>query len=414
MEVKPRLSALRDAMLDDLLSNILPYWMDNMQDETAGGFLGRRDGYDRVDLQAGKAIILNTRILWTYSEASRILAHHGFAEQELTDRCRAMAERAYQYITTNFFDADHGGVYWMLHPDGSPAETKKQVYAQAFCIYALVAYYRLTGDRQALESAEVLFCLIEQHSYDPQFGGYLEAFDRSWNLLEDLRLSEKDANEKKTMNTHLHVLEAYTSLYRVWKNPLLAQRLKELVRLFLDRIVNADFHFRLFFDEQWNERPHPVSYGHDIEGSWLIYEAALVTGDQTLISESAAVAVAMASRAIEEGLDTDGGLMNEGEHGTVTDTDKHWWPQSEAIVGCVNAWQLTGEPKWMDAAHQVWNFIDKHLIDREAGEWHWRVDRDGQVCRDEDKAGPWKCPYHNGRAALEVLERSLNPPAPHS
>lgn len=414
MELQPRLSALRDVMLDDLLANILPYWMDKMQDETAGGFLGRRDGFDRVDQQAGKAIILNTRILWTYSEAARILKDHACAPEELTDRCRAMADRAFHYITSKFSDPVHGGVYWMLNAEGSPAETKKQVYAQAFCIYAMTAYHRLTGDAEALVHAKSLFRVVEQHSHDPKFGGYLEAFDRSWNLLEDLRLSKKDANEKKTMNTHLHVLEAYTSLYRVWKDPLLAQRLQELIRLFLDRIIGSDFHFRLFFDEQWNERPHPVSYGHDIEGSWLLYEAALVTGDQALISQCGAMVVAMASRAIDEGLDADGGLMNEGEHGIVTDTDKHWWPQSEAIVGCVNAWQLTGDPTWLDTARRVWDFIDKNLIDRKDGEWHWRVDREGNVCRDEDKAGPWKCPYHNGRAALEVLERSLIPPGPHS
>ena len=414
METPHRLSALREAMLDDLLNNILSYWMDKMQDETAGGFLGRRDGYDQVDPTAGKAIILNTRILWTYSEAARILADHLPDKKELTGRCRAMADRAFHYITSRFFDPEHGGVYWMLDPDGSPAETKKQIYAQAFCLYALVAYHRLTGDEQALEQSMSLFRLIEQHSHDPQFGGYLEAFDREWRLLEDLRLSEKDANEKKTMNTHLHVLEAYTALYRVWKDPLLEQRLKELVRVFLDLIIGDDHHFRLFFDEQWNERPHPVSYGHDIEGSWLIHEAALVTGDQDLISLSGAVAVAMASRAIEEGLDDDGGLMNEGVKGMVTDTDKHWWPQSEAIVGCVNAWQLTGDPGWIDMASRVWTFISDKLIDRENGEWHWRVDRAGRVCRDEDKAGPWKCPYHNGRAALEVLERSITPPAPRS
>jgi len=401
-------------MLNDLLGNILPYWIDRMQDQVSGGFIGRRDGYDRVDPSAGKAIILNTRILWTFSEAARILPAHIELPGELEDHCRLMAKRAFDYITTAFIDTLNGGVYWMLNPDGSPSETKKQVYAQAFCLYAMVAYHRMSGDARSLELAIELFRLIERYSHDPAAGGYLEAFNRSWQLLDDLRLSEKDANEKKTMNTHLHVLEAYTALYRVWKDPLLAQRLSELIRVFLDHIVGPDHHLRLFFDEHWNVKPHPVSYGHDIEGSWLLYEAAVVLGDANLIARSGKVAIAMASRSIAEGLDADGGLMNEGENGTVTDTDKHWWPQSEAIVGCVNAWQLTKNGQWIDFASRVWDFISRNLIDRDAGEWHWRVDRRGKICREEDKAGPWKCPYHNGRAALEVLERTVIPPAPHS
>ena len=414
MNAQDQLIALRNRMLEDLLGNILPYWMDRMQDHEAGGFLGRRDGFDRVDPGADKAIILNTRILWTFSEASRILSGHQAAPQELTERCREVADRALAYIRDHFIDQVHGGVYWMVRADGSPLQTKKQVYAQAFCLYACVAHHRMSGDGYSLELAKELFRLIERYSHDPVHGGYLEAFDREWNLLEDLRLSEKDANEKKTMNTHLHVLEAYTALYRVWKDDLLRDRLCGSIRVFLDRIIGPDHHFRLFFDEEWNVRPHAVSYGHDIEGSWLLYEAAAVTGDPELCSRTAAAAVAMAKVAIAEGLDADGGLMNEGEGGRVTDTDKHWWPQAEAIVGCVNAWQLTGDPSWLATADRVWQFIDENLIDREAGEWHWRVDRKGSVCRDEDKAGPWKCPYHNGRAALEVLERSLNPPAPHS
>jgi mannobiose 2-epimerase len=245
-----------------------------------------------------------------------------------------------------------------------------------------------------------LFELIEQYSFDPVYNGYLEAFDRDWRLLEDLRLSEKDANEKKTMNTHLHVLEAYTNLYRCWPDDKLRKQLRNLIIVFRDKIINNDLHFRLFFDEQWNSKSNEISYGHDIEGSWLLYEAAEVLDDHDLLKEIKHLSVAMVDVAIRQGLDDDGGLMNEAH-----DADKHWWPQAEALVGLVNAWQLTSRSEYLDLTSQVWSFIKTRMIDRKHGEWYWRVDRDGNVNFSEDKAGPWKCPYHNGRAMLELLRR---------
>jgi len=400
-----KLSTLCDALTKDLIHNVLPYWMNKMPDPTYGGFYGRRNGLDVIEERADKGIILNARILWTFSYAVNVLSKTNLVKEATIQSYRLAADRAYVYINNYFLDRSSGGVYWMVDFEGKPVNTKKQVYAQAFYIYALSEYFMATGKREALDQAIALFDLIEKYSFDTRYMGYLEAFDKDWNLLEDLRLSEKDANEKKTMNTHLHVLEAYTNLYRCWKDERLATQLKNLIVVFNEIVIDKSFHFQLFFDDQWNVRPHPASYGHDIEGSWLLYEAAEVTGDMELIKKAGATALTMVNQTIQEALDSDGGLMYEGSAGVITNGNKDWWPQTETIVGCINAWQLSGEERYLDVALKVWNFIDAKLIDKVHGEWHWGANREGQLC-NEDKAGPWKCPYHNGRAALEIYKRA--------
>lgn len=385
-----------EEILHDLHTNILPYWMNRMIDHEHGGFYGGRNGHDVLEPEAPKGIILNTRILWTFSSAAR---HFGNATY------LAVATRAFQYIQDHFMDGKNGGVYWMLDFKGAPLQTKKQVYAQAFALYAFAEYYLASGDRRSLQSAIDLFRLIEKHSFDAKDNGYLEAFDENWNLLDDLRLSEKDANEKKTMNTHLHVLEAYTVLYTVWKVEQLLRQLKNLINLFMDKIINKRYRYDLFFTETWKLQSTTTSFGHDIEGSWLLYEAAQVTGDALLLERVKDLAIRTVDQTLEDGLDEDGGLMNETEPDVLKDTDKHWWPQAEAIIGLVNAWQLTGNGSYLDEAKSVWQFIKEKLIDRQHGEWHWRVNRQGEVNFDEEKAGFWKCPYHNGRMAIEVARR---------
>ena len=293
----------------------------------------------------------------------------------------------------------------MVNFEGSQLVTKKQVYAQAFAIYAFAEYFKASGKKESLEHAIDLFHLTETYSFDQNENGYLEAFDREWILLEDLRLSDKDANEKKTMNTHLHILEAYTSLYRVWKDAFLGKQLRNLILIFRDKIISNTKHFNLFFDEHWNVKSHEISYGHDIEGSWLLFEAAEALEDENLISEIKKLCLAMVEETLQQGFDEDGGLMNEANDKGLIDGDKHWWPQAEALVGLVNAWQLSANDKYLEAAIRTWRFIQTKLIDKEYGEWYWRVDRSGVVNRDEDKSGPWKCPYHNGRAMLELMNR---------
>lgn len=391
MVIEQTIPAFREELLHEVTNNILPYWMEKMVDEDNGGFFGRRDGYDNLVKDADKAVILNTRILWTFSSAARQLPGRNYERY---------AKRAFDYLVHHFIDHENGGVYWMLDFRGNPVQTKKQIYAQAFAIYALAEYHSATGDPGSLEHAKELFRLIEMHSFDFRLNGYLEAYDREWKLLEDLRLSDKDANEKKTMNTHLHVLEAYTTLYRVWRDKTLGDQLRNLIQIFSDKIIDRSFHFNLFFDERWNVRSSGISYGHDIEGSWLLHDAAKALGDNDLTNETERLSVRIIDVAMREGVDQDGAVKNEAD-----DPERHWWPQAEALVGFVNCWQLTGQTSYLAAAFRVWKFIKTSVIDHQHGEWHWRLNEKGDVNYSEDKAGPWKCPYHNGRAMLELLQR---------
>jgi mannobiose 2-epimerase len=391
------LVALRDELRSELTARILPFWKDHVPDETSGGFIGLIDDDGTVHHDAPKGGIINARILWTFSAAWRVL----------DDECwAAMATRAERYFSERFIDPVHGGVYWMLDAAGTPIDDRKHVYAQAFAIYALSEHHRASGSEASLEGAVQLFRLIERHAGDSMHGGYHEAFSRDWRLLEDARLSEQDAPEPKSMNTHLHVLEAYASLLRIWPDPLLRRRLDELLRLFLDRIVApAGDHVVCFFDDDWTPKSPLVSYGHDIESSWLLVEAAEVLGDALLQERVRDVSLSIASAVLARGTDPRGGLYNEGTVSGPTDTDKEWWPQAEAIVGFVAAYQNGEDARFLEAAWQTWQFTRRHFLDAKHGEWHRRVAADGTLRPGHEKVGPWKCPYHTGRACLEVMAR---------
>ena len=393
---KGDLGDLKQQLTDELTQNILHFWQTKMKDEN-GGFFGQMTGQNELQKSATRGGILNARILWTFSSAARILGN---------DAYKALAEHAKNYIFDHFFDAEFGGTYWMLNADGSVADAKKQIYSQAFFIYALVEYYRLTNDAECLEHAKELFYFIEKNSFDYQKNGYFEAYSRDWQLLDDLRLSEKDANEKKTMNTHLHILEAYSNLYRVWKDPVLEQQLQNLILLFTDKIINQEtFHLDLFFDEDWNCRSTMVSYGHDIEASWLIDEAALVLNNTDIISKLRPIVLKVADAAAE-GLRPNGSLVNEKNTATGhKDTNCDWWPQAEAMVGYYNAYQISGNSAYLNNVLKNWTFINENIIDRENGEWVWAVNENGIKDLKNDKAGFWKCPYHNSRMCLELIER---------
>lgn len=391
------LKKLKKEVFEELTQNILPFWMTKMKDENCGGYFGRITGQNRLVKDAPKGGILNARILWTFSSAALHLKN----ETYLTE-----AKRAKEYLFRNFFDNEFGGTYWMLNADGTPADTKKQIYSQAFFIYALTEYYRVSGDEEALDRAKQLFRLIEKHSFDNLKNGYFEAYSRNWVLLDDLRLSEKDANEKKTMNTHLHILEAYTNLYRVWKDNLLEKQLKNLIHLFLDKIINKDtHHLDLFFDEDWNCKSSIYSYGHDIEASWLLDEAAVVLNDAETLAKVRGVILRVADAAAE-GFRENGALMNEKNVAeNHLDSNSDWWPQAEAMVGFFNTFQLSDNQAYLEKVNKSWAFINANIIDKEHGEWYWSVSIDGTKDTQNDKAGFWKCPYHNGRMCIELMER---------
>jgi mannobiose 2-epimerase len=394
---RSRLIGLRDELEQELKGNILPYWMEHLPDPVHGGFHGHLTYRNRVVADAPRGAIQNARILWTFSAAFR------FSPDE---KYRAMAKRAYDYILSRFIDGEWGGVYWELDYLGEVKSSRKQMYALAFVIYAMAEYHMAFGEDSALETATGLFRDIEAHAFDAARNGYTEALDREWTGLEDLRLSEKDDNESKTMNTHLHILEAYANLFRIWKEPVLEKALANLIHLFLDIFVDRRrHHLNLFFDDQWNLKSTLVSFGHDIECSWLLHEAAVILGDPGPVNLTGVVAVDMARESFS-GLDRDGGLYYEYFPAEKRfDTDKHWWPQAEAMVGYFNAYQLSGEDIFMERALQSWEFIREKLVDREFGEWYWSVNRDGIPQVDKEKAGFWKCPYHNGRACMEMIRR---------
>ncbi len=383
----------------ELTRNILPYWMKKMRNPS-GGFYGRIDGCEALDTSAPVGNIMTSRILWTFASAYRLLKGSEGAEAYLET-----ALRAKDSIIRNFYDAEFGGTYWSLNADGSPLDTKKQIYAIAFTIYGLAELNRATGDGEALKYAIKLFNAIEEHSFDAEKDGYFEAFTRSWEPIEDMRLSDKDANESKTMNTHLHVLEAYTCLYKVWKNSLLEERLRGLISIFEKRILGADGHLRLFFDNDWNCGYDIVSYGHDIEASWLIHEAALVLGDSAALERIEALVPRIAAAA-SEGLAANGGMIYEKNASSGhLDRDFHWWVQAETVVGYFNLWDYFGFQDGLEKALMCWDFIKENLIDRENGEWFWSLRANGTTNRTDDKAGFWKCPYHNGRMCMEIIER---------
>jgi len=395
-----KLEILKSEVKDELVSNILPFWMTKMVDSQNGGFYGRIDGSGQVYKEADKGCVLNTRILWTFSSAFRILNDPYYLK---------MAERAKEYLLGHFLDMESGGVYWLADNKGNMKDGKKQIYAQAFAIYGLSEYYRVTKDISCLEKAIGLFRLIEQYSYDVNLGGYFEAFDRKWGAIDDLRLSAKDANEKKTMNTHLHVLEAYTNLYRIWKDDLLKKQLQNLIEVFINRIVNSQtFNLKMFFDEAWNDKTDLVSYGHNIEASWLIYEAASVLDDKILIKKVKNVCLGIAE-ASKAGIMADGGMIYEIFFGSGhIDSDRHWWVQAETVVGFLNSYLLSGKEEYLNLSLAAWRFISDYLIDRQNGEWYWSVNNSLLPNLKEDKAGFWKCPYHNSRMCMEIIERTNN------
>lgn len=380
--------------LDTELHAILHYWKENTVDELYGGFVGRRDYYNNLVPSASKGIILNTRILWAFSAASNYLKN---------DTYKSLCDRSFNYLQTHFRDKINQGVFWELDYLGEPIHTRKQTYAQAFAIYSLSEYYGYSKNETALQWAIELFECLELHARDKAYLGYTEALNEDWSEIKDMRLSEKDMNAEKTMNTHLHVLEAYTSLLKFHDHQPLKDALKSLVELFHQKFLNSDHHYELFFNEKWELLSDSVSFGHDIEAAWLVIDAAELVGEQKLITQSKDNALKVADTFITEAIDSDGGVFNAKNRTTkIIDTDKHWWPQVEALVGLDYAYNISRDPKYADCALRIWNFTKNHLIDHDHGEWHFRVDKEGNNYVHEDKVSMWKAPYHTTRACIKL------------
>jgi cellobiose epimerase len=386
----------------ELRDDILPFWIQHTVDKERGGFYGMITNDLALHADAPRGALLSARILWTYAAAYRRYRDAAYLD---------MARWAYEDLINRFWDTVYGGFYWMVTSDGEVASSRKHIYVQAFGIYALAEYYAATGTEAALETAQHVFQLMETHSHDAEHLGYFEAFGRDWEQGTELRLGAGDQDALKSMNTHLHVMEAFTNLLRVWPDPLLKARQAELIQIMMTRITDpATARMTLFFNAAWEPTSEHISYGHDIEASWLLVESTGVLGDAELDAAARALSVRMAQAVYEGGLDPDGALVYEsGPEGLVDDT-KQWWPQAEASVGFLNAYQISGEQHFLDAALRAWDFIEAYLIDREHGEWLRYVTRDRRRPdetgkENESKVSFWKCPYHNGRACLELTER---------
>jgi len=385
------------AVRNELENDIVPFWLERSVDLECGGFIGQMSNDGTIDTEAPKGLILNSRLLWTFSALYR------FSED---NRYLDMARRAYDYLETYFWDNSHGGAFWLVDFQGQPLDDKKKIYGQAFYIYALAEYYLAFGDDRALQLARQLYDLIEMNSRDQIYGGYIEVCNRDWSVAEDLRLSEKDMDEKKSMNNHLHLLEAYTNLYRIQPDTRLRERLAELINIFDMRIADpATGHLHHFFDDQWQPKSANYTFGHDIEAGWLLCEAAEVLDDPDVTSQAQRLALRLARITMAEALDDDGGLCYEGRAGQITDPNREWWPQAECIVGFLNAYELSSDRSFLEAAQKAWDFIEKYFVDKEHGEWFWRIDPDGRADPAEPKVSQWKSPYHNVRACLEIIRR---------
>ena len=412
---------LRSEVYDCLTKNILPFWLNNMMDRERGGWYGQMTGRGEIVKDAPRGAILYARLLWTMSAAYRVLAGVKSKGDKFLLEAATMTK---DYILAHFMDKDYGGTYWSVTADGLPLNTKKQFYAQGFMLYGFSEYARATGDEEALKVALQLFDIIEHHAWDSEYGGYIEASTRDWQPIADMRLSDKDENYPKSQNTHLHIIEPYTNLLkslslspslneeggiRPWdkgRKEAVDSAVRRLIDIFTEKILNPKtYHLDLFFDMDWTRMSTTESYGHDIECSWLLHEAALALGDADIINKVEPIVRAVA-KASEKGLQADGSLIYEGEpDGLHFDRDRHWWVQAEAVVGFFNIYQHFGDEAALDKALRVWEYIKEHFIDREHGEWYWSIREDGSVNLDDDHAGFWKCPYHNSRMCMELIER---------
>ncbi|GAB6957154.1 AGE family epimerase/isomerase [Ruminococcus champanellensis] len=376
----------------ELTEHILPFW--NQLSDPRGGFYGRMDAALKLYPDAPKGVILHARILWAYSSAYLALQDPALLEH---------AAHAYRFLRTCCYDKAYGGMFWSVTAQGEPCDTIKHTYNQAFCIYGLCAYYRASGDVTALELAEKLFDTIEKKT--PDAYGYGEAFTRDWQPADNEALSENGLSAVKTMNTVLHLVEAYTELYRVTRREQVAQRLRWLLDLTRNRIYDPErCALRVFFDGQWNEIGDVYSYGHDIEASWLLTRACDVLEDETYTAAFAEIAVRIAGKIQSCALEQ-GALNDEYAAGNIN-KKRVWWVEAEGVVGFLNAYQLSGDPAFFRTAQQLWRYIRTYQIDRrEGGEWHAEVAFDNVPMQVFDMAGPWKCPYHNSRMCLETMQR---------
>lgn len=390
-----QLETFRKELESELVDNILVYWGTKMVDTVNGGFYGVADHFGTPVEDGEKGIVLNARILWTFSAAYRLCGNERYLE---------LAKRAKDYIETYFWDHTHGGVYWMLDAKGNPTNRKKQTYAQAFTLYGYSEYYRATQCEEAMKRMIDLEVFIERHTWDLDNHGYVEALAEDTSMLQDMRLSELDINCPKSNNTHLHILEAYANLYRAYPMEHTRLEIERLLKLYKDVIITDRPSCEGFFTMDWKPMCDFQSFGHDIEASWLLWDA-VETVKSVYTEEYRKLIVDMVEESLNKGLDREGGgLFYEKMEGKPRNDEKQWWAQAEAVLGLINAYQVTAKDSYLELAGWFWDYIKNNLSDPQYGDWHTYLTTDGKVGQ-ANKTSPWKCPYHNGRACIEGILR---------
>lgn len=387
---------------EHLVNGIIPFWK-NLRDDTYGGYYGYMNHDLELDQTAIKGCILNSRIMWFFANAYMTLQDESLLEE---------ATHAFEFMKKHCMDYKYGGVYWMLDYKGNPVEDMKHTYNQAFAIYALSSYYAASGNSEALDLAMGLFHKIESICKDEY--GYLEAFDRNWEPIDNHKLSDNKHMEaegkvaEKTMNTILHVLEAYTELYRVGKDIEVGRCLKALLEMTEMKVYNKEKRqLEVFFDTELRSIADMHSYGHDIEAAWLLDRAALVLGDRDIIERTKAYTIPIAYKVKEVAFEN--GALNNERFNEYIDKTRIWWVQAESVVGFINAYEQTQDAVFLEVAREIWQYIKTYLIDNRAhSEWYWQVDENGEPNRSYPIVEPWKCPYHNGRMCLEVIRRDID------
>lgn len=385
--------SLKNEIRDELVQHIIPFWQ-NQQDDKEGGYYGYLSFDLEQDKAAVKGCILNSRILWFFSNAYLLLQN-----EELLNN----AKHAYNFFLNHYLDTLHGGVYWSVEADGKPYDTIKHTYNQAFMIYALSSYYDASKDKQALAHAFDLFYIIEDKCKDDI--GYLEAFTKEFVPHSNEKLSENGVLATRTMNTLLHILEAYSELFRVSNNEEVKDKIKYILLSFKSQIYNRkESRLDVFFDLKYKSLINLKSYGHDIEAAWLIDRAAELIGDRKVIDVMHMVTNNLEESVYKMGY-RNGSLLNECEDG-VDNTLRIWWVQAEGMVGFMNAWQKHHDKKYYDVVKNIWTYIKTYIIDhRKGSEWFWEVDEVGIASSRKPIIELWKCPYHNGRMCIEMIRR---------
>lgn len=380
---------------EHLTECIIPFWK-KLRDNEYGGYYGYMDFDMNLDKKAVKGCILNSRITWFFSNAYTLLK-----DESLLDE----AKHGFTFMKEHCMDKENGGIFWSMKYDGTPEDTTKHTYNQAFAIYALSSYYEASGDKEALQMAYELFHVIEEKCTDEL--GYKEAFNLKFEEIENDKLSENGVIAQKTMNTLLHVFEGYTELYRVDHNPEVKAKLEWIMDTFADKMYNPELHRQeVFFDKYYNTLIDLHSYGHDIETAWLIDRGVEVLGEKKYEDKLTPITKDLTAQIYKEAFDGHS-LNNECERGVVN-TSRIWWVQAETVIGFLNGYQKDpSHTEYLEASKSEWEYIKEHVIDKRAGsEWFWEVDINGEPTSRKPIVEPWKCPYHNGRMCFEVIKRA--------